>query len=52
MKSKIKEILLVLDDYLGDSDPYIDPDWTDDDIREEYPILWTFQQLVLMEEIQ
>jgi hypothetical protein len=34
-----------LDEYLGDTDPNIPDDLTDEDIKEEYPILWVCQQI-------
>ena len=42
---KLQELFDTLDAYLGDTDPYFEDDWTDDEIREEYPIFWVAQQL-------
>lgn len=36
----LQEISTILDNYLGDTDPDIPEDWTDDDIRSEEPILY------------
>jgi hypothetical protein len=41
----ILQVLTVLDIASGDSDPNIDPDMTDDEVRSEYPVVWAMQQL-------
>lgn len=33
-------IVGALDDHLGDTDPAVTADMADDEVREEYPILW------------
>jgi hypothetical protein len=38
-------VLSALDVATGDSDPNIDPDMTDDEVRDEYPEVWAMQQL-------
>jgi len=38
-------VLTVLDKSTGDTDPNIDPDMTDDEVRDEYPEIWAMQQL-------
>ena len=45
-KERLSRILHTLDNYLGDTDPDIPEDWTDDDIRQEEPLIWIHQQLV------
>ena len=45
MLGVIKAVTDVLDTVLGDTDPEIDDDWTDEEIRDEYPIMWCMQQL-------
>jgi hypothetical protein len=41
----ILRVLTALDIASGDSDPNIDPDMTDDEVRSEYPVVWSMQQL-------
>lgn len=38
-------IVSALDVATGDSDPNIDPDMTDDEVRDEYPEVWAMRQL-------
>jgi hypothetical protein len=38
MVDRLEAIFAALDDALGDSDPI--GDYTDDEMREEYPVLW------------
>jgi len=45
-KEKIEDILHVLNEFLGDTDPYLDDDMTDDDIKQEEPIVWVHMQLI------
>ena len=45
MLGAIKAVTDVLDTVLGDTDPEIDDDWTEEEIRDEYPIMWCMQQL-------
>ena len=44
-KKKLQKIFNVLDDYLGDTDPYLHPDDTDEDIRREEPIFWCAKEI-------
>jgi hypothetical protein len=41
----IRVVLTALDKATGDTDPNIDPDMTDDEVRDEYPEIWAMQQL-------
>lgn len=43
--SKLSEIADVLDMKLGDTDPHIEEDWTDEEIKTEYPIFWACRAL-------
>ncbi len=45
MKKKLQEIFDVLDRKLGDTDPYMDEDMTDEDIKEELPIFWCAKEV-------
>jgi hypothetical protein len=45
MKKELEEIFDVLDEYLGDTDPNIPDDMNDEEVKEEYPILWVTQQI-------
>jgi len=45
MKKDLEEILTVLDEYLGDTDPSFPEDWTEEDIKEEEPIFWICQKI-------
>ena len=38
-------VVNALDGALGDTDPSIDPDATDDDVRDEHPVFWACQQM-------
>jgi hypothetical protein len=42
----VAQVLRTLDDMLGDTDPSIPDDFTEDDIRSTYPLFWCYQQLV------
>ena len=48
MKKKLNEIFLVLDNYLGDSDPLILPDDSDEDIKREEPIFWCAKEIQIL----
>lgn len=41
----LRKIFSALDDALGDTDPFLDPDMTDDEIRDEEPLFWAAQKL-------
>ena len=43
---EIEDILYILDEFLGDTDPYLNNDMTDDDIKQEEPILWVHMRLI------
>jgi hypothetical protein len=45
IKNKLKETFRVLDVYLGDTDPDFPNDITDDEIKEEEPILWVAKEI-------
>ena len=45
INDKLHKIVHVLDDYLGDSDPQLEDDMTDEDIKQEYPIFWATKEL-------
>ncbi len=47
-RETILSVLSALDVATGDSDPNIDPDMNDDEVREEYPEVWAMQQLSAM----
>lgn len=42
---KLRELASCLDRALGDTDPSINPDYTDDEIKRDYPVFWVCQQL-------
>lgn len=44
----VSRVLTALDIATGDTDPNIDPDMTDDEVRDEYPEIWAMQQLSLL----
>jgi hypothetical protein len=44
-KDMVRSVLSALDKATGDTDPNIDPDMTDDEVRDEYPEIWAMQQL-------
>lgn len=41
----LKEIADTLDRILGDTDPHIEPDWTEEEIQREYPLFWSCREL-------
>lgn len=47
-KESLQEVFDVMDDYLGDTDPHIEEDATDEDIRIEHPAFWCCRQIGLM----
>ena len=47
-REKLKEIFIVLDNYLGDSDPMLDEDMTDAEIKDEEPIFWVTKEISSM----
>ena len=46
----LEDVLYVLDEFLGDTDPYISEDDTDDDIKQEEPIFWAHTKLIELRE--
>ncbi len=46
MKEKLKVIFDTLEGVLGDTEPYLDDDMTDDEIREEAPIFWCAKEIM------
>jgi len=46
MKTKLQDIFNVLDEYLGDTDPDIDDDMTDDEIKECEPLFWCAKEIM------
>jgi hypothetical protein len=50
-EGEIDDILYVLDNYLGDTDPFLDDDMTDDDIKQEEPILWVHMKLTALKQL-
>jgi hypothetical protein len=47
-REAILAVIDALDKATGDSDPNIDPDMTDKEVRDEYPEVWSMQQLTAM----
>ena len=45
LKEKLAEIISVLDNVLGDTDPNLPEDMTDDEIRIEEPLFWAVREL-------
>ena len=41
----IQSILDALDEVLGDTDPFLSEDMTDEEVRTEEPLFWAFRQL-------
>lgn len=48
LKKKLQDIVDVLDNVLGDTDPFIDDDATDEDIQDEFPVFWACQKLNIL----
>jgi hypothetical protein len=46
----LNQVVNTLDEVLGDTDPLIPEEYTDEDIRSEEPLLWVMQTLVGMRE--
>ena len=44
--NNIEKIFTVLDEYLGDTDPFIDHTWTDEEIKTNHPITWVAKKLI------
>jgi hypothetical protein len=44
-RKKLQEIFNVLDDYLGDTDPYLHPADTNENIKREEPIFWVAREI-------
>jgi hypothetical protein len=42
---KVRDIFNALDSYLGDTDPELPEDMTDDEIRAEEPVFWAAKEL-------
>ena len=47
---EIEEIMFVLDEFLGDTDPYLSEDMTDEDIKSEEPIVCAHMKLCSIRE--
>jgi len=45
VKKKLKQIFDALSTALGDTDPFIDEDVTDDEIRDDEPVFWAAKEL-------
>jgi len=41
----MEEVFNTLDGVVGDTDPHLEGDMTEDDIKHEYPVFWCCQQL-------
>lgn len=41
----LRKIFGALDQALGDTDPFLDPDMTDEEVRDEEPLFWAAQKL-------
>lgn len=44
-KDTLLSLISALDRATGDTDPSVDPDSTDEEVRREYPVFWVCQQL-------
>lgn len=42
---RLRDISTALDIYLGDTDPNIPSEWTDEDIRAEDPVFWACKEI-------
>lgn len=47
-REKLLRAVSVLDEALGDTDPSLPPDFTDDEVRRDRPVFWVCQQLSAM----
>lgn len=47
-RDNLLSIISTIDNALGDTDPSIDADATDEEVRADYPIFWACQQLSAM----
>jgi len=45
MKQELMSILTVISDHIGDTDPDIPEDFTEDDIRLQFPLVWACRRL-------
>ena len=44
---ELQQVLDTLETFIGDTDPEdLDPDFTEDELRDEYPIIYCFQKLL------
>jgi hypothetical protein len=41
----LKEVSEILDNLLGDTEPFIDPEWDDETIKDEEPLFWCTREL-------
>jgi hypothetical protein len=46
----IQSIFQVIERVIGDTDPYTEENWTDEDIKQEEPLLWACNRLIEAEE--
>jgi len=44
-REKLSVIFDILDGYLGDTDPYIEDGWTDEEIQHEEPLFWVTKEV-------
>lgn len=44
-KDKLQEIFNVLNNYIGDSEPAMDESWTDEEVKDAYPLCWIAEQI-------
>jgi len=45
MRSQLQKVIDTLDNLLGDTDPDLPDDMTDDEIRQEEPLFWSVTTL-------
>jgi len=45
LERRLEKIANTLSDALGDTDPWLEPDMTDEEIRQEEPIFWACSEL-------
>ena len=55
MREDIRKIITaiteVLETEMGDTEPQLDNDWTDDEIRNEYPVFWALCKFNALEKL-
>ena len=45
LEAAVRDAISALDDALGDTDPVIDAEATDEEVRDEQPVFWACQRL-------